>query len=291
MSTMTKVFVVLTSVVAIVLSCLTIATAAQWSNTREDIQRFKELADAAIVLRGQTQAVMATSLAIKDDAIQERDRLLAGKQEEIRRFTDELNDLRTELARVTNEKVTAEADRKKLQEILDVQVAELTSTQKQNQVLVTQNIDLQTRNQRLSARLLEVTGNLTIATDQNRNLQEKLYAAEQRSKALQQQLASGRRAVPREKTPDGVVAVSPLVAGPIRGEISQVDGRYVSIDVGASSGVVAGMTFMIYRGGTYIGDLEIDMVRPKESGGQITMLAAGQQVGRGDRVAYGLEPR
>ena len=44
---------------------------------------------------------------------------------------------------------------------------------------------------------------------------------------------------------------------------------------------------MIYRGQTYLGDLKIDTVRPKEAGGKLTLVKTGQQVQRGDRVVYG----
>lgn len=286
MSTMTKVFIVLNSVVAIVLSCLTVATAARWSNLSETINRYQELAQSSIVHRFRAESVMATNLAMKDDALREKAQLLAKQAEKVSDLTNELATARNDLARRTNEAVAAEAGRKKLEEILAVNVAELTSTQKQNQVLLTQSIDLQTRNQRLSARVLEITGNLTIATDEIRNLQEKLYAEQQRAKELQQALASGARRVAPSEPPSGAVPVTPVVAGPIRGEVVEVDGRYVSLNVGETSGVATGMTFMVRRGQTYIGDVKVESVRPKEAGGKVVMVAPGQEVRRGDQVRY-----
>jgi hypothetical protein len=52
---------------------------------------------------------------------------------------------------------------------------------------------------------------------------------------------------------------------------------------------VAGLIFMVYRGGTYVGDLIIEHVRPKDSGGKMALVAAGQSVQRGDTVEFGLE--
>lgn len=289
MSTMTKVFIVLTSVLAIVLSSLTVAAAAQWSNAKEDIEKYQELVASETVRRMQVESVMATSLAMKDDAIRQRDQMLAQANEEIRRQTDDLASVRTGLARTTNEKVAAEAGRNKLQEILDVQTAELNATRKQNELLVSENIELQTRNQRLSSRLLEVTGNLTVAAEQVRNLQEKLYAAEQAAKQAQVTAGPARVAAQPVDTPPSVSAVSPLVVGPIRGEVVEIDGRYVSISVGETSGVAEGMTFMIHRGGTYVGDLRVETVWPKKAGGKVVMLAQGLEVQVGDWVTYGLE--
>ncbi|GEM_PF-931905 len=289
MSTITKVLVVLTSVVAIVLSCLTVATAARWANQRDTLEKYQQLYEAEFVKRMNTEAVMASSLAIKDDEVQRLKGLVAKRDEETRQLAEQLATARADLARRTNEAVAAEAGRKKLEEILQVQTAELTSVQKQNQVLVAQNIDLQTRNQRLASRNLEITGQLTIAVDENRNLQERLYAAEQMNRELQRSLAGGGRAPAATEAPPGVVPAAPRVVGPIAGEVVDIDGGYVSINVGETSGVTPGMEFMVYRGQTYIGDLKIETVRPKEAGGKLTLIRTGQQVQRGDRVLCGLE--
>ena len=63
----------------------------------------------------------------------------------------------------------------------------------------------------------------------------------------------------------------------------------MSINVGQTSGVVMGMPFMVYRGESYLGDLEVETVRPKDAGGKLTLVLAGQQVQPGDRVVYGLD--
>jgi len=289
-STMTKVFVVLTSVVAIVLSCLTVATAARWSNLKDQIDSYQQLYQAELVKRMNLEGIMAVSLAMKDDALKEKDRLLARQEEEVRRVTAELAAKTLDLARETNDRVAAEAGRKKLEEILQVQTEEVTASRKYQQQLLADNIDLQTRNQRLASRVLELTSQTTILTDELRNAQEKLYAAEQKVKELQQSLAAEtRRPVMEKEAPSGVVPVTRQVAGPIRGEIVELDGRYVSLNVGETSGVVPGMTFMVYRGATYVGDVQVEMVRPRESGGKITMVATGQTVQRGDQVIYGLD--
>ena len=91
------------------------------------------------------------------------------------------------------------------------------------------------------------------------------------------------------KAAPGAVAVAPSVAGEIRGEVVEVDGVYATINVGESSGVVAGMTFMVYRtGGVYLGDLVIERVRPDQAGGRLTTLMEGE-IRKGDAVVYGME--
>ena len=291
MSTMTKVFVVLTSVVAIVLSCLAVATAARWSNVKQDLDSYQQLYQAELVSRMSTQSLAATALAMKDDELRRAAAAATKKDDELREQGDQLAAARIELARKTNEAAAFEAGRKKLEEMLGVQTAELTSAQKHNQELFSQNITLQTQNQRLASRTLELTGQLTIAVDENRNLQEKLYASEQAMKQVQQGVAGRAASGAAPEAPAGAVPVSPLVRGPISGEIVQVDDGYVSMNIGESSGVVKGMPFMVYRGQIYVGDIEVESVRPKEAGGKVKLVKSGQQIQRGDRVVYGLEGR
>ena len=82
--------------------------------------------------------------------------------------------------------------------------------------------------------------------------------------------------------------VHPSVKGVIDGTVTSVDGNYASISVGESSGVSPGMEFMLVRNGSYLGDLLIDTVRPKEAGGKL-VLAAGRIVQAGDLARFGLD--
>jgi len=286
---LTKVFVVLSAVLSIALSCMFIAAAAQWDNWKELALKYQDLRNAAITEQQSAVAAAQAALALKDEALGGKTRELEQAREEIQALRDELGALQAELAQVKNERLAFEAGRAKLQEILDVTTGELKALQKQNQSLLTQNIDLQSRNGRLNNRVLELTTNLSILQDQIRNMQEKLYTCEQQYAELQRQLAV---APPRETAPElprGAVAVGPAVAGEIRGEITQVDGVYATINVGESAGVVPGMRFMVYRaGGVYLADLVIERVRPNEAGGRLETLVAGE-VRAGDLVVYGME--
>lgn len=289
-STMTKVFIGLVSVLAFVLSSLAVASAARWSNAREQIADYQQLYQSELVRRQNIEGQMAVSLAMKDEALKQERQLRMGREAQVSELTDKLAARNIDLARETNDRVAAEAGRKKLEEILDAQNREMTSMRKQDQELLREKIDLQTRNQRLGSRVLELTSQVTIQTDEIRNLQEKLYAAEQALARAQQGLGGTRRGTPTaEETPTGVVAAKPAVAGPIQGEIVEVDGRYVSINVGETSGVVPGMPFMVHRGGRYVADVHIESVQPKQAGGKVTLLKPGEQVRQGDRVSYGMD--
>ncbi|MEW6249391.1 MAG: hypothetical protein AB1716_02000 [Planctomycetota bacterium] len=287
MSTLTKVFIVLASVMAIVLSSLTVAVAARWTKQRETLDAYQQLCEHEFAKRLSLETAMYTQLAMKDDQLRRSAQSVATLEREKRELSEQQDSLRTELARATEQQAAAEAGRKKLEEMLGVQTAQLTGAQKRNEELTTQNIDLQKRNLAQASRILELSTDVNVRTDENRSLQEKLYAMEQRNKELEQ--AGGARRVTRAaEPPAGVQPVSAAVAPPIEGEVTTVDGNYISISIGESSGVTSGMQFMIYRGGTYVGDMQVENVRPKEAGGKLLLVKAGQQVQSGDRVSYGM---
>ncbi|MBK9119691.1 MAG: hypothetical protein IPM18_08835 [Phycisphaerales bacterium] len=287
MSTLTKVMVVLNAVVAIALSSLVIASAARWTNTQQTIEHYQTLYAAEMADKLALQGSMAALLAIQNDDNRVLRNQLSQHETAANANAEQTAALRIELSRAVIKAEAAEAGRKKLEEILGVQSVELSNLQSQNRTLLEQNIDLQTRNQRLSGRNLELAGQLTVAVDENRNLQEKNFALSRALQEAQDQLASGRRPTRADETPVGVVAASPLVAGPIRGEIIKIDGRLVSINIGESSGVVSGMEFLVYRGQTYIGDIRIDTVWPKQAGAQVTLENTGEQIRPGDTVVFG----
>ncbi|HOO16366.1 MAG: hypothetical protein KBH81_00135 [Phycisphaerae bacterium] len=280
MSTMTKVFVVLTAVLSIALSCLFIAAAAQTANWKQLAQDYQDRQTAEFMHRMNLQAIMEATLSMRDQQLQAKARDLAAAQDLATRQADELKQLQASLAREMNDRVAAQAGQAKLQEILGMQNAEVAALQKQNQMLLAQNIDFQTRNTRLNSRVLELTSNNTILTDQVRNLQEKLYAAEQQAVRT----AQGGR--PAERA-TGVVAVSPSLPSPIMGQVVSVDGNYASINVGQASGVTQGMTFMVHRGSNFLADIVVDRVWPDQAGGKLKSIQ--QEIRPGDSVSYGLD--
>lgn len=278
MSTMTKVFTVLNAVMSIALSCLFIAAAAQWDNWKDLARTYQGERDAVI---GQWQNAVASgqaATALKDEAISSKNAELAKAQSEIQELTEKLTKNSSELTQVKNQSLGFEAGRTKLQETLDTVTGELKSVRAQNGELLKQNVDLQSRNARMNNRTLELTTNVTILQEENRNIQEKLYACQTGRGSGTSQTRG-----PVDSVAGTVAVPAPRVAGAIKGEITNVDGTYASVNVGESSGVANGMTFMIYRGNSYLGDLVIETVRPGESVGKLTTLASAG-VRNGDSV-------
>ncbi|MGE0479717.1 MAG: hypothetical protein AB7Q17_04515 [Phycisphaerae bacterium] len=287
MSTMTKVFVVLNAVLSIALSCFFVAAAAQWDNWKSLADTYRTQREAEFLHRANLQASMEAALAMKTDALEATNRALAEAQGRNQTLTNDLAKLQSEFARARNEAVGFEAGRTKLQETLTLAMGELQGARKRESDLLAQNIDLQTRNAKLNGRVLQLTGEVSVMTDQVRNLQEKLFAAERVARGEPARAVTTPVSVPAP-TPERVVAAAPAVAGPIHAEVIAVDGSYASLNVGESSGVSAGMPFMIWREGVgYVAELIVDRVRPGECGGKLQFVKG--EVRKGDPASYGLE--
>ena len=281
MSMMTKVFVVLTAVLAIASSVLFISAAAQWGNSKELIDRYQNERDAALAERDRITGAMEAALAVKDDALMAKETELTKQRDAVQDLSGQVATLDSEKVRANNAQLAAEAGRTKLQEILGVVTSEAQALRKENQQLLADKNDFQTRVSRLNSRVLELTANVTIFTEQVRNLKERIYAGEQEISKLQQQIAAG----PQQPQPGGAGApVAVTGVRPIKGEVLQVDGSYATVNIGETSGVVAGMVLMVYRGASFVGELEVRDVQPQEAGGRLKTLQG--DVRTGDRVAY-----
>lgn len=287
MSTMTKVFVVLTSVLTITVSTLFVAAAAQWINWKDLADGFRTARDAAVTERQNSQATAVMALQVKDDAIAERERTVSDLNQKLQTNADENARLKSESSRFQSEALSAEGSRKSLESMLAVEKSARDRAEEHNNELRRDNMELQTRNTRLNGRNMELVSQTTVLRDEVRNLQEKNYALEQRFAQVQRGGAAGAGI---DQTTEAGTArvVSPSVKGVIDATVTSVDGNYASISVGESSGVAPGMEFMLVRDGSYLGDLLIDTVRPKEAGGKL-VLAAGREVQAGDLARYGLE--
>jgi septal ring factor EnvC (AmiA/AmiB activator) len=287
-STLTKVFVVLNTLLSVALSVLFVAGAASWGKLQEQKDKYQTQRDAAITLQQNTSAAMNAALAIKDDEIARLARQLSDTESNVQKLSGELAANRGRLTTVENERLAFETGRTKLQEILNVTTGELTALRARHQAVTNENAELQTRNERLNNRTLELTTNVQILTDQVRNLQEKLYACEQ-SPGPAVAASPVTPGAELASLPGSVSVDQPRVKGEIHGEVLAINDRFAEISVGQSSGVSAGMTFMVYRsGGQYLGDLTIEKVDLDRAGGRLSSLVV-DSIRRGDLVAYGLE--
>jgi peptidoglycan hydrolase CwlO-like protein len=281
-SALTKVFIVLTTVLSITVSSLFVAAAARWQNMRELVDGYRTARNAAVTQRMAMQSRMQVELAIRTDQIAEVTRALQDAQQKIQDLTDQEATLKADLAEAKQQALAYDAARTKLREMLSVVTNERQSIQMHNQELLGQNTDLQTRNTRLNERALELTARVATLTDEVRNLKEKNYAYEQQLASAQRRGAAGPAAP--EKVAGAAEAVQPRVAATSIGTIRSIDGKYAQFDLGETDGVVPGATWTITRGGNFVGELIVDSVRPKSAGGRLVLVSDGRTAQVGDLV-------
>ncbi len=285
MSVLTKVFVVLLTLVSIALSMLVVSAFARQEDWRASANDWRVTAAAA----------QAKERAIAQNAALEQ----ARSQEQQQRSLARIADLQAKVDE--QERAIAESNRglAEAQSRLTIEQANATTLVEQNKVFVGEvsrerefsaklakrNSELERQNIDLNDRVKELTANMTMAQAQVRALQQQLAAVSSRRGE------SGPAAahVPAAVVEAGVLSVQPEVApeaiAPIRGEVTSVKSNLAQISVGSADGVSEGMRFLIYRPGQrgskpeYLGTLKITRVEPKQAAGRIEQSEGQIMVG------------
>ncbi len=291
MSPTTKIFVVLNAVLAIIVSIATISFVAQthnWKQLSDDERR------ARVVAETQLRNEMAVFKA-REQLLLEQNRNLTETQSELARARDqlqaELNRARQESAAFSEENRSLTATMQKLTS--ELAVARASEEELKDRIydpadgILFQMTDLQKRNTDLNQRVKELTQQTRLQYEQIRQLQQQRYALEQQVADLSEQVQAVRAGTltPTAVGPqlDKAVALTPPATQPIRGKVQELQGKMAQISVGAADGVKQGMRFVIYRGGEYLGDLQIELVEPNRSAGTLTLVRG--EIRAGDMAA------
>lgn len=271
MSTLTKVFAVLVSILSIFL-CGTIVTflanAQDWKT--------KALDSETIAQAAQVQALAAQERLTRNRM--EHEKYGRQLQEGVNTLHQQLDDRTRQLASAL-QKSSMETSRA---ETAVATMGALRDTiQSMHEGQEHQQVSLNdTREKMISAQTqkVELTQKLNrerVLTDQlesirKRNL-EKIHVLEEEIAAIHQKLEQVTLTSKDFGTGGRVTLTSPQLAGvPIRGQITDIDGQNMAISVGSSSGVRKHMRFWIIRGDKYLGNLEIIHVESDESVGRLT---------------------
>ncbi|MCE9595178.1 MAG: hypothetical protein K8S98_13410 [Planctomycetes bacterium] len=81
------------------------------------------------------------------------------------------------------------------------------------------------------------------------------------------------------------VTAQPQIDGAVMGFSAEIKPGLVTLNVGSDAGVSAGMTFEIYRNGTYKGQVRVQKVMPNMCSALLTRPVAGQTIGQGDSAS------
>jgi len=285
LNTVTKVFVVLLTVfsIAFVMAVVTHVGAEQrWKELATEYRSLAQSADATLSNTLAVTAAEKQALAQKIQSLTETNQKQAGMLE---RAEAERDAARAELASVQHEKAAQQITITKLTGELELLSREASQLRAQRAQLDRDYVELQKRNAELNDRNRELSiQNMTMA-EQIRQFQQQLFAKDEEIERLQKVAGvppAERRAIVGRQI-DRAQPVSGPAPPAIRGQVQEIRGKLATISVGQADGVKEGMTFIVYRGDTYLGDLVVTSVEPKRAIGDLTIVEGEVRVG--DRVA------
>ncbi len=278
MSALTKIFIVLLAVFSIAFAMSTVSFVTQtneWKKLAEDYRDAYGVIETKMV---NQSAAHAAEKANWLDARREQMRQLAALEAQLQEAQHDLAGLRAELAQVKLARSDAEALARNLTGQLQLASTAWDNELKQREAFQERNIELETRNLDLNERVNELTTRTLVLVEQQRQFEQQINILRAENEKL---AAITRRAATGEFDVAGagaVTPVEPVASTPIRGHILEVDGKLATISVGSADGVQKNMTFVIYRGADYIGDLKITDVEPHRSAGSIVRFRGTPRV-------------
>jgi len=285
LSALTKIFVVLVTLLAVALVAAIVpfvANTENWRQKFEDEQSARKIAQATASARQQQlneersdrqaeNLVLDEKIKALEDQVVDQTGQLAAHRAEIARKDFDLETLRAAdiQLRATNDS---------LARITESQTAELT--------LHRQNVREQAeRLVGLNHRVAELTNDNDFLEQQLRYLKEQLVAVQdgrQELADLLEKIPPSARPVPQAE----MVPTDPKVY--IEGLVTRVenaaDDTFVEVNVGATDGVEEGTRFFVQRGDQYVGTLIITRVEDRAAAGRMDVLKPDHQVTRGDVV-------
>lgn len=270
MSALTKIFIVLLTVFSIAFAMSTISFVAQtndWKALAMDYQDAQRVIETKMVNQSSAHAAEKANWL---DARREHLRQLRGREAGLQEAQQDLTAAKIELAQTKAARSAADALTQNLSGQLQLASAARDNEQAQREALQDRNVEVEKRNLDLNERVNELTAQILVFRQQQRQFEQQINILQDEN----QKLASiTRRAAAGEFTvagTDSVTPLEPVAATPIRGHILEVDGNLATVSVGSADGVQENMTFVIYRGSEYIGDLRITDLEPHSSAGTIT---------------------
>jgi chaperonin cofactor prefoldin len=278
-SVLTKVFVVLLTLLSIALSMFVVAAFAQQENWRLSSESWRETALAA----NAKERTVTANAAIEQQRALDRhhqdvatiDTLqnnLAAANDELARLNQDNSDLENKLTVKEGQLTTAN----RLSSLLQ---AAFNREQESSTKLSRRNSELERRNVDLNSRVKELTANMAMATSRVRALKEQIASMSEDSAGGKVAQIPGGPGIVQAHTPSVSTGAAPsAMSSPIRAEVTKVNGNLASISVGSADGVAHGMKFLLYRpatnGGTpqYLGTLRVTRVETNQCAGSIEQI-------------------
>jgi len=276
----TKILVVLATVLSILLAAMSVAFTANADRVRSENERLRTMRDA--------QDSTITSSKAADGAARDRlEERIGELNDELARMNREMIALQQDAARHMADAESAKAEAVAVQAKLD-QLASTVATQTElisnyrSEVTTLRDNELRysRREIELADRISELTGQLEVAQETNRALQERLAEVRSGGPEAGDRTASARPAAG---------------SGPVRAQITQLrrdpgsGSVMAAIDAGSNDRLRERMELSIVRGNEFIGKLTLERVDLNEAVGRVDLLGNNRtSVRPGDIVVTSL---
>lgn len=289
MGVLTKVFVVLVTVLSVLLVALIVPFVANTENYKQQLDDARTAKAAAEELATLRQNELNAAQSRDSEMVTVLKSQAQNLATQINLLTQQLADSETK-ARSESEKLAKfEADWSRLiatnqqnTQMTKELRAELTERREKMVNQQTQMIELADRNN-------EMESQLEAMTRQVRRVHEQLTQLQEQNADLEQKLAQLPPQWQQKILSEEIEAAPFVPETPIRGQITKVqqlkDELFVQVNVGNNDGVTTNMKFLVHRGNQFLGTLIITTVDAQNSAGR--MLLTQGQVAVGDLILTG----
>lgn len=298
MNILTKVFVVLMTLLSIVLVSLIIPFVANVDNFREQAAAAKSDADVARADATLARNELTTATkALGDDRskhvvdLTRKDELIRGLEAQVTTAKLEVERMRNLVVQTETANVNLSAAVKQTGETLDVVQKELVLRRDETTKMARQIIELEAINNDQDSRVASLSRLVKLSEETGVRLKSevddvtKLWG--QVSQAEKDRITGKSGVASGDDTGDGIV-----LNVPTRGQVTEVrqinaDTTLVQINIGSVAGVKPRTRFWLHRNGEYLGTLVITSIDEQLAAGKVRTLKAGAVVGIGDQAFSG----
>ena len=289
MGVLTKVFVVLVTVLSVLLVALIVPFVANTENYKQQLEDSRTAKAAAEEL--------ATLRQNELNAAQSRDsEMVTVLKSQAQNLSTQINLLTQQLA---DSEAKARSESEKLAKF-EADWSRLIATNQQNTQMTQElraelterrekMVDQQTQMIELADRNNELESQIEAMTRQVRRVHEQLTQLQEQNADLEQKLAQLPPQWQQKILSEEVQAAPFIPETPIRGQITKVqqlkDELFVQVNVGENDGVITNMKFLVHRGNQFLGTLIITTVDAQNSAGRMQLTQG--QVAVGDSILTG----
>lgn len=288
MSGVTKILIVVVVVMCIAFSMTVVSFVAKTSDWKQLAEEFRQTAEISNAHQRNLMAAHAAELASARDTIRTQLSRSNELETELEGVKQEVARQRGEIAQFTADNRRADALAQRLTNELGIAQAGRAAIEAQRQELESRDIELEQRNSSLSERVNELTTRVTVLIQQRRQQAQEINILREESRGLALRTGSSMAGGSGGALSSiGTPRITPLTTkapARISGRVRSVDGNLVTLSVGSADSVQKGATFVVYRGGDYVGDVEITDVQPNLSAGRLIRNGPGMSIRVGDKV-------